>query len=103
MDDAPEEYYTVIREGLRSYAKEVKWNLKQPQHTIQIKHDLTDGPIPGLSFDYENFRLTCDWRQLLTIFYAEIQMTTKTMEGWVKSQEGRMQGLRALSMDNGGV
>jgi len=98
MDDAAEEYHEMIRERLRHYIEEN--NIEAPRHTIQIKYDLTDGPIPGLSLDYENFTLSCNWHELFTIFYAEIQLTSKTNHDWVKSQESRMLGLRA-QMESG--
>jgi hypothetical protein len=91
IEDDAENYQAEIRDRLQSLEE----TFEAPQHSIQIKYDLTDGPIPSLSFDYEKLQLSCDWRKLLTIFYSEIELTSKANAGWVKSQEGRMQGLRA--------
>lgn len=58
-----------------------------PQHTLQIRRDLTDGPIPGLSMNCETFELSCDWREMFTIFWSEVRMTSKLTRDWVAEQE----------------
>lgn len=70
-------------------------NIVRAQHTIQICSDLTDGPIPGLSFDYETIELSCDWKEMFTIFWSEVQMTSNITREWVNNQETWMKGLKA--------
>jgi len=70
-------------------------NIVRAQHTIQICSDLTDGPIPGLSFDYETIELSCNWKEMFTIFWSEVQMTSNITREWVNNQETWMKGLKA--------
>lgn len=93
MDNLDDEYLTDIRSRLRSCVEE--GDIVAPGHTVQIKYDLTDGPVPDMSIDYENLTMSCDWRQLLTIAYSEVQQTSKMTEAWVKSQEERIRALSA--------
>lgn len=73
-------------------------SIEAPQHTIQVRHEITDGPIPKASFNYETFQLSFDWRQLYTIFYGEMELTTRLDESWVRSQESKMAALREKMM-----
>ena len=68
--------------------------IEGPQYQIQIHQDINDGPIPGLSVDYENLQLTCDWREMYTIFYGEEQIFHGLLGKWVKEQEKWAIGLR---------
>jgi hypothetical protein len=91
MDSGAEDYHPVIRERLQRFESV---NFEDPQHTVQIRHDLTDGPLPGLSLDYQNFHLSCNWRELFTAFYAEIGLCSRLDIEFVKSQESWAAGLR---------
>jgi hypothetical protein len=56
-------------------------------HIVQIRHIVKDTPIPGLSIDYENWELTCDWRALYTCFFGEEKMFHDHLSTWVKEKE----------------
>jgi len=87
------QYNAIITERLKEATSGD--NIEIPRHTIQICSDLTDGPIPGLSIDYEKFELSCDWKEMFTIFWSEVQMTSDITHDWVKNQETWMKGLKA--------
>jgi hypothetical protein len=92
MDPGNEEYQDIIRSRLREARDNM--DFEEPQHTIQVRGELTDGPIPAASFDYENFQLSCNWRDLYTAFWGEIELTYKLDGNWVKKQEGWLDGLK---------
>jgi hypothetical protein len=56
-------------------------------HIVQIRRIVKDTPIPGLSIDYENWELTCDWRALYTRFFGEDKMFHDHLSTWVKEKE----------------
>lgn len=80
-----EKYQATMKERMEEFTSE---SFDDPQHTIQIRHDLTDGPLPGFSVDTETFSLSCNWRELFTTFYREIELCSKLDNAYVKSQEG---------------
>jgi hypothetical protein len=92
MDPGAEEYHDEIRDRLREYGENM--NIEEPQHTIQVRHEITDGPIPGISFDYEKFQLSCNWRELYTVFFGEIILSGKLTQDWVNGQESYVAGLK---------
>jgi hypothetical protein len=55
-------------------------------HIVQIRHIVKDTPIPGLSIDYENWELTCDWRTLCTCFFGEEKVFHDHLSTWVKEE-----------------
>ena len=64
--------------GLERYHKVRRSRLKRAvdcppivtlSHTVQIRRIVKDTPIPGLSIDYNNWELTCDWQALYTCFF----------------------------------
>jgi hypothetical protein len=68
--------------------------IESPQYEVQIHRDVNDGPIPDLSVNYENLQLTCDWREMFSIFYGEEQIFHKYLRKWVKDQEKWVVALR---------
>lgn len=93
MDGVAEEYKNIVAQRLKEATYEDGFEF--PQHTIQICSDLTDGPIPSLSINYDSFELSCDWKEMYTIFWSEVQMTSNITGDWVKNQESWMMGLKA--------
>jgi len=77
-------------------------DIEAPQHTIQLRRDVSDGPIPDLSIDDDKFELSCNWRELYTIFYGEITISENLLKGWSESQKGWAEGMRA-QLETGGM
>ncbi|CZR55692.1 uncharacterized protein PAC_05580 [Phialocephala subalpina] len=46
-------------------------HIEMPKHTIQIRREVNDGPIPSVAFNYDKLQLSCDWRALFSEFYGE--------------------------------
>ena len=82
IDDTADKYKPEIRKRLRRVL-EVR-AIEAPQYEIRVHQDINDGPIPGLSVDYENLQLTCDWREMFSIFYGEEQIYHRLLNKWVK-------------------
>ena len=93
IDGIADEYKAIVAKRLKEATDGAR--IESPPHTIQICSDLTDGPIPGLSIDYETFELSCDWKEMFTIFWSEVQMTSNITRDWVENQETWMKGLKA--------
>ncbi|KAI9051966.1 hypothetical protein LZ554_004220 [Drepanopeziza brunnea f. sp. 'monogermtubi'] len=55
--------------NLRAYL--MKENIEGPPHLVVIDRAVNDGPIPGLSVNYKDFELSCNWQKLFDSFYAE--------------------------------
>lgn len=91
MESAAEEYQQTVRERLQRC---VPGDFEDPQHTIQIHRDVTDGPIPRASFDGKKFQLSCNWRELFTAFYGEIQLSTQLDRDYLKTHQGWAAGLK---------
>jgi len=100
MEAAEENIHSIIRKRLREYTQEM--DIETPQHTIQVRRDLSDGPLPDLSIDDDKFELSCNWRELYTIFYGEITISENLLKGWSESQKGWAEGMRA-QMETGGM
>jgi len=92
IDETDEKYKAIIRKRLREAVEDRI--IEAPQYDIQIHRDINDGPIPGLSVDYENLQLTCDWREMFSIFYGEEQIYHQMLGKWVKDKEAWTIGLR---------
>jgi hypothetical protein len=84
-EDTPEELKPEIKESLRIHVDST--NIEIPHHTIQIRRDVHDGPIPAISVDYDKFEISFDWRGLFTAFYGEEQLYQKLTDKWASSQE----------------
>ncbi|KAH6720967.1 hypothetical protein BKA61DRAFT_570597 [Leptodontidium sp. MPI-SDFR-AT-0119] len=74
-DDLPEILQPRARKRLREYVGNM--DIEAPKHTVQIRRDVNDGPIPGLSIDYEKLTLSCNWRELFGAFYTEEYLCDK--------------------------
>lgn len=92
MDPEHEDYNDIIRSRLQQCRESM--DFEEPQHRIQVRSELTDGPIPAASFDYGKFQLSCNWRELYNAFWGEIQLASSMDVDWVKKQEGLVNGLK---------
>ncbi|KAH8586776.1 hypothetical protein B0O99DRAFT_48858 [Bisporella sp. PMI_857] len=88
-----ESHKPYIRNALQKYITDE--DLEYTSHRIQVRTDLTDGPIPGLSIDYEKLELSFDWKELYTVFYSEVQVSTRLITEWVEGQKIRHSNLRS--------
>ncbi len=97
IEDAAEEYRDDLPRCLEGAIEMAIERPSAPQHLIQVRHDATDGPIPRLSINYDNFPfvLSCDWREMYTMFWGEINLSQKLLSGWADNQRGWAEGLRA--------
>jgi hypothetical protein len=66
---------------------------EKPPHTVQVRCELNDTPIPGLSIDYENMVLSCDWRGLYSAFFAEELLVDKIRDREMESFNTRRTAL----------
>jgi hypothetical protein len=91
LDDYPEDLVPVARKRMREVVSETQ--IEIPSHNIQIRRDITDGPIPGFSFDGDKMEMTCDWKALFSAFYGE-EFLYHSLLG--QAMEGRMPWLDEL-------
>lgn len=99
----------VLFKALQHYATELPLCIHTTKHVIQIRHNINDTPIPGLSFTFDNLKegddadksknsdtstpeepkdpqqikLGCNWRDLYTRFYGEERLSSKKQGAWV--------------------
>ena len=95
IDGCSDKYKPIVRSRLRDYVESM--DFQNPSHTIQIRRTVNDSPIPRLSIDYENFELSCDWRQLYTTFFGEEVLYHKLTSACVKRKEDWAQSLGTKS------
>jgi hypothetical protein len=85
-------YEREIRERLQK-AVEGRF-IECPHNDIVVRREVSDGPIPGLSVDYENLQLTCDWREMYTVFFGELQIFHAHLNKWVGAQQQWVAGIK---------
>jgi hypothetical protein len=85
MKPPQERYHKALRRRLKGAVEDTPIDV--PVHTVQIRRQLNDTPIPGLSVDYEKWELACDWRGLFTHFFGEEQLYNKYTKKWAKDKE----------------
>jgi len=66
---------------------------EKPSHTVQVRRELNDTPIPGLSIDYDTMTLSCDWRGLYSAFFAEEHLVHKIRERDMETFDARRTAL----------
>ncbi len=81
------------RKRLKEYLGNI--DIEVPQHTVQIRRDVNDGPIPDISMDYEILELSCNWRKLFSAFYSEEYLYHKLTAKQLKLQEPFLADLKA--------
>ncbi|PBP22189.1 hypothetical protein BUE80_DR007010 [Diplocarpon rosae] len=89
----PENLQPRIKKRLREYV--VGADILVPQHTVQIRRDINDGPIPHLSIEYEKLELSCDWRKLFSFFYNEEYLYHAITAKTLKKREPLLAELKA--------
>jgi len=62
-------YKPLVCNAIKSYLHANQFEM--PLHTVQVRHELNDTPIPGLHIDYDTMVLSCEWRGLFSTFFAE--------------------------------
>ncbi|KAF8848962.1 hypothetical protein BDZ45DRAFT_753265 [Acephala macrosclerotiorum] len=68
-EDMVDDLKLLIQKRLRQLMGES--HIEMPKHTVQIRRDVNDGPIPGVAVDYDTLKLSCNWRELFSVFYGE--------------------------------
>lgn len=72
---------------LETYMTQMAHEFERPKRIIRIHADITDGPIPSLSFNPENLQLSYNWREMFTIFYGEQRLYHKLLDTWAKEHK----------------
>jgi hypothetical protein len=97
-EDVLEEFRTRLQHCIAGMGHE----FGETHHLIQIRCDVTDGPIPGLFLDLNKLEFSCDWREFFTVFYGEQRLYHKLLAAWVKEQDGWADNLRT-QMETGKI
>jgi len=94
-EETPEELQQIFKARLRDQVGKMDANIGMPAYHIQIRREVNDGPIPGISLDDNADLLSCNWRQLFTAFYGEELLYNKLTEESLKEKEAWTDGLKA--------
>lgn len=94
VDQLPDDLVPVARKRMRESVS--KTSIEIPCHYIQIRRDITDGPIPGLLFDSEEMELSCNWKALFTAFYGEEFLYHSLLGKAVEGRRPWLDGLKAM-------
>jgi hypothetical protein len=89
----PEALIPPTKERMQRHIEDM--DIADPKHTIQIRRDVLDGPIPSLSFDKSNCELSCNWRDLFTAFYGEESLARRLLDKWLDSKVTYLEELKA--------
>jgi hypothetical protein len=92
-EDTPEELMASIKERMQTHIGNM--DTGAPKHTIQIRRDINDGPIPDISFDQDKCELSCNWRDLFTAFYGEETLAERLTNEWLDSKRTYLEELKA--------
>jgi hypothetical protein len=92
-DDRPEQLIPPIEERMQEYLDTM--DIADPKHTIKIRRDVLDGPIPNLSYDKTTCELSCNWRDLFTAFYGEEALARRLTNKWLDSKVAYLEELKA--------
>jgi hypothetical protein len=69
-------------------------DIADPKHSIQIRRDVLDGPIPSLSFDKNTCEMSCNWRDLFTAFYGEESLARRLTDKWLDTKMAYLEELK---------
>lgn len=94
VDDLPDELVPVARRRMREVVSETQ--IEIPCHNIQIRRDITDGPIPGLSFDGDAMEISCDWKALFSAFYGEEFLYHSLLGIAIEGRKPWLEGLKGM-------
>jgi hypothetical protein len=92
-DDVPEQLIPPARERMQEYLDNM--DIVDPKHTIRIRRDVLDGPIPNISYNKTTFELSCNWRDLFTAFYGEVALARRLTNKWLDSKVAYLEELKA--------
>ena len=85
LDDIYDHNVPMIWDKIHAYS--LAPNLELPQHTVQIREDLNDGPVPHISVSPITSEIYCDWRALLSVFYGEERRYQAITNEWLQRQK----------------
>jgi hypothetical protein len=89
----PDQLILSVKERAQTYIENM--DIVDPKHSIQIRRDVLDGPIPSLSFDKSKCELSCNWRDLFTVFYGEESLARRLTDKWLDSKVAYLEELKA--------
>ena len=89
----PVQLILPTRERIQEYLDNM--DIADPKHTIKIRRDVLDGPIPNLSYNKTTCELSCNWRDLFTAFYGEEALARRLTNKWLDSKVAYLEGLKA--------
>lgn len=92
--DLLEKLVPVARKRMREVVSER--HIEIPSHNLQIRREVTDGPIPHLSFDGEKMEVSCDWKELFSAFYGEEFLYHSLMGAAIEARKPRLDGLKTM-------
>lgn len=95
--DIEEGHEPELRNQLRLYLENM--NFEEPKHTVTIRRELNDTPIPGFVVDYEALEVSCPWRDLYTAYYVEERLSKKLMAKKEQLTEGLKAKFESGEMD----
>jgi hypothetical protein len=91
-NDGLEELIAPTKERMQTYIENME--IGDPKHSIQIRRDVLDGPIPSLSFDKNMCELSCNWRDLFTAFYGEESLARRLTDKWLDTKVAYLEELK---------
>ncbi|KAE9366933.1 hypothetical protein N431DRAFT_350976 [Stipitochalara longipes BDJ] len=91
-DDIPEEMIPPVKERMQTFIENM--DIANPNHSIQIRRDVLDGPIPSLSYEKNTCELSCNWRDLFTAFYGEEALARRLTDQWLDSKVAYLEELK---------
>ncbi|PMD33763.1 hypothetical protein L207DRAFT_639165 [Hyaloscypha variabilis F] len=91
-DDIPEELIPTVKERMQTSVENM--DIAAPKHSIQIRRDVLDGPIPSLSYDQAKCEVNCNWRDLFTAFYGEEALARRLTNQWLDNQVAYLDELK---------
>ena len=92
-DDRPEQLILPTKERMQEYLDIM--DIADPKHTIKIRRDVLDGPIPNLAYNKTTCELSCNWRDLFTAFYGEEALARRLTNKWLDSKVAYLEELKA--------
>ena len=69
-------------------------DIANPNHSIQIRRHVLDGPIPSISYEQSKCELSCNWRDLFTAFYGEEALARRLTDQWLDSKMAYLEELK---------
>lgn len=92
---APGSKKILVTKLLRKYVKVPRDNFEIPRHTVRVRRQINDTPIPGFHIDCTERVLSCDWRGLYSAWYAEDLNYRHMLADRVHEQDNQREELSA--------